>query len=245
MKSAEILQFKFHTRSRPFQRRVAEAVSIIEEALRLPGGALVSNSWGKDSVVMAHLVWGVDATVNLVHVGDEDEDLIDNFSQVKDDFLARCPMPYEHVSTQMGGLSSRQGIDQSEAGLLAQVRFIGLRVEENGGRQWSLRKYGPIHQYRVGDQAETWRVCPLLHWSWLDVWGYTVAMELPYLNYYDSEFAGDKRFSRTSSICGYRLFDPAGKHGGIHHGRIARLKSYSPAYYNLMVARYPHMAAMT
>lgn len=245
MKTSETLQFRLHARSKQFQRRVAEATAIVEEALRLSGGALVSNSWGKDSVVMAHLVWGVDSAVDLVHVGDEHEDLIDNFSQVRDEFLARWPMPYHHVVAQMGGLSSRQGIDQSEVGRLAQTRFIGLRVEENGGRQWSLRKYGPIHQYQVGEQAGTWRVCPLLNWSYLDVWGYTVLYGLPYLNYYDSEFAGEKRYSRTSSICGYRLFDPSGKHGGIHHGRIARLKRYSPAYYNLMVARYPHMATMT
>ena len=246
MDEIEKERFYLHSTLPRFRRRVDEALAIIDEALALPGPHLVSNSWGKDSVVLLHLVYTLDPAIHTIHVGDEHEDLIDNFSQVRDRFRARCPLAnYHHVTAKMGGLSSRQGIDQSAIGRLAQVRFIGLRSEERGGREWSLGKYGPIHQYWVGDQVGTWRICPLLNWTWLDVWGYTARYDLPHLNYYDSPVAGDKRYSRTSSICGYRLFDPTGGHGGTGFGRIAKLRAYAPEYYELMVRQYPYMAGMT
>ena len=199
---------------------------------------MVCTSWGKDSVVLLHLVQTYIPDVFVVHVGDEHRDEIDNFSEVENVYRSAFGLPhYHHIEVAIGEDSVTQAINT--AGLPYLVRFLGLRMQEQGGRVYALRKFGSIHRYETGDQAGLWRVCPLINWTHDDVWAYIAAHDLPYLSFYD-RYGPD---ARTSSVYSRRVVYQNG-HGGVNYGRIARLREHSPAFYNRLVAISPALGAI-
>lgn len=234
MTPGERAAFLAHSYSAGFRRHLEQAEEII---LSAPRPAYVACSWGKDSVVMLHLAQSLLGPLPVLHVRDEDADLIANFSEVAAAFLGRWPASeYHQVTVPMLGASVGQASDRWMEGRPEVNRFIGLRFQEQGDRQWSLSRHGPIYQYADG----TWRTCPLIWWGWKDVWAYIVANDLPYLSVYDHPAMGDKRESRTSSVYSHRLL--GGDHGGINNGRIERLRLTSPDYYNLLISRHPEFS---
>jgi 3'-phosphoadenosine 5'-phosphosulfate sulfotransferase (PAPS reductase)/FAD synthetase len=224
MDEAERLMFQAWASMPPYRRKVAQAQSIIKEALEI-SPAYVACSWGKDSLVLAHLVWNIAPSTLLLHDGSDDEDEQDNYSEVREAFLGRFPMPYQGIV--------RGYNDGSGGGLYEQLPshplvFLGLRAEENKTRKISLRKYGPLHQYQSDSPlhpTNSWRCCPLAWWNWKDVWAYIVAHDLPYLSAYDWE---PKNQGRTSVIHGKRI-NP--KHSGLGSGQSELLRRRNPEFW--------------
>lgn len=238
MTPAERAGFLAHTTTGRFQRMVNEASRIIREALAMGVPSFVTSSWGKDSVVLVHLGQEACPDMPVVHVGDEHEDWIANFSEVAEQYQALHPIAeYHHLTVTIGGKSVTSAINGTDLPQRYPMRFIGLRLAEQGARVYALRRYGAIHQYTSGRQAGMWRVCPLINWSWQDIWGYTVLHELPYLSVYDHPAKGAKAQSRTSSVFSERLFHDHRNHGGVEFGRIAELRATAPNYYNLVVEK--------
>lgn len=214
-------------RSPLFQQKVSNALQHIAQALEA-GKAYVACSWGKDSVVLAHLVQQVDSSVLLFHDGSVDEDEQDNYAQVRSTFLERFPMPYKGIV--------RGYNDGSGGGLYEQlpdlpVVFLGLRAEENRERKLSLRRYGIMHQYKSHSPLHprgTWRCCPLACWKWIDVWAYIISADLPYLSAYDWQ---PKKIGRTSVLHGKRI-NP--KHSALGSGQSEQLRKRNPEFWETL-----------
>lgn len=245
MKREERLKFLLHARTKGFGWKMKQAEGFMKEAFG-KGRVCVSVSMGKDSIALIHLAATVQPEFDAVHVGDELEDMIANFSEVRAALFANhlfSQVTYHHLTTQMGGASVPQTLEAWGLHERYEASVIGLRVEENGGRIFSLAKYGPIHQYETGIQAGLWRVCPLIYWSWMDVWAYIVENDLPYLSVYDHPAAGPKSTSRTSSVTAGRIMSDDPKHGGLNVGRMVQLQATAPEYYNMLKEKFPHVAA--
>lgn len=235
MTPSERAGFLSHALTARYRRAVARAGEIIAEALAELPPAFVAASWGKDSVAMLHQILCQHPDAPVVHVGDRHEDWLSNYSAVRDAFRAVAPIAdYHHIETEIGGQSVTAAINATDLPARYPTRFLGLRMEENGARVYALRRYGAIHQYTSGEQAGQWRVCPLIGWSWRDVWAYITVNELPHLDAYDHPALGPKSVSRTSSVYSSRLFRDAPDHGGLQFGRVAAMRQYAPRFYDLV-----------
>lgn len=246
MTPAERGGFLAHSLTARYARSVARAGEIIAEALDELPPAYVATSWGKDSIVLTHLVQRADPYVPVVHVGNRHQGLLSNYSAVRTTYLARWPIvEYRHIEVEIGGASIRSVINTSGLNDIYPTRYLGLRMQENGARVYALRKYGAIHQYTSGEQAGLWRVCPLIGWSWQDVWAYIAVNELPHLAVYDHPALGPKSVSRTSSVYSARIFteEPSAR-GGVTLGRIAAIRQYAPAFWDLLVQHSPRLEQM-
>lgn len=245
MKREERIKFLLHAKTKGFAYKVKQADGFMRAAFQ-KRPTVVSVSLGKDSVVLLHLAATVQPKFDAVHVGDVLEDMIANFSEVREGLLSRplfAQVTWHQLSTEMGGASVPQTLEAWGLHERYACSVIGLRIEENGGRIFSLAKYGAIHQYETGVQAGLWRVCPLIHWSWMDVWAYIVSNDLPYLSVYDHPAAGPKSTSRTSSVTASRIMSDDPKHGGLNMGRMVQLQATAPEYYNKLKEKFPHVAA--
>lgn len=218
MDEAERLMFLGWSRMPAFQKKIKESDRIIREALNI-APAHVSVSWGKDSLVLAHLVWTIDPSVLLIHVGDQYQDKLDNYEEVETDFLSRFPCTYKKVN--LGLKNAKQTFAKIAHGI-PPMGFIGLRSEESRDRRISLMERGVIYKYKQGRM----RACPLAWWGWKDVWAYIVAHDLAYLASYDHPANEGKERSRTSVH--------VGRGRGATVGRFEQLRRINPDYYALI-----------
>jgi len=218
MDEAERLMFEGWAQLPQFKRKVEQAKAVIQEALEI-SPAYVACSWGKDSLVMAHLAWLKNPTIQIVHIGAQYQDKLDNYLEVESDFQRRFPCLYSRVDLDMRNAKSTFDSIQST---LPPLAFVGLRAEEGKRRRASLSSKGSIYQYKDG----SYRACPLAWWAWKDVWAYIVLHDLKYLASYDHEANLEKHLSRTAVH--------VGRGRGASMGRFERLRKINPEYYSLI-----------
>jgi 3'-phosphoadenosine 5'-phosphosulfate sulfotransferase (PAPS reductase)/FAD synthetase len=240
MTEVERKQFETYAKLAVFRRRVEEAQEIVMKALAL-GAAHLACSWGKDSVAMVHLAQAIQADLPVFHLRTPLQDLLDNYQAVQVTYCARFQTNYQEILIQ-----DQQTIPTAVSTLAlwqsSLVALIGVRAEENRRtRGISIARYGLIHQYQSGPQKGSYRVFPLGHWTWQDVWAYTVCYDLPYLKSYDHPAAESKQRSRTTNVM------PFGSNIGTsrRYGRIAQIKQMAPEAFRYLQTHYPHIAAFT
>lgn len=240
MNDAEEKFFRLHAWKTSFRKKVDQAIDVINRSLEITNNASVSVSWGKDSVALLHLVQSVKPDIKTIHIGDKHANKMNSYDDVISTYTQKHPTNYHEIRIDTGGDFSvlydwLKKIDLS---------FIGLRLGEKGGRVFSIKKYGAIHQYKSGKLAGQWRSLPLWNWDWKDVWAYTVVNNLPYLASYDHILSGSKEHSRTSSVyTKYHLDNPNGSHGGMGMGRISKLRVIAPEYFEILKDVSPELAS--
>lgn len=169
--------------------------------------AYVSVSWGKDSVVVAHLARQVDPTLPLVHATFGARTNPD-CERVADEFLGGWPMPYYAIDCPWVD-SWYRPIQEAHG----DRRIMGIRSEESGTRKLSSRVHG----------LSTSNVCrPILHWTLSDVMSYLYVHDLPIHPAYAMTMDG--RLRRE----GLRV-DAIGDEPGAERGRSDWERRYYPA----------------
>lgn len=242
MTNAERIGFLSHSLTPQYKRAITQAQNIVRRAIELHVPSFVTVSWGKDSVVNLHLIQQYISDIPVIHVGDQYEDELADFSAVRDTYMKDHPISdYRHITVQIGGKSVTRAVNETGINNQYPLRYIGMRIQEGGKRIYALKTYGAIHQYK----DKTWRVCPLIDLAWNDVWAYIIVNELPYLKIYDHPAMGPKSISRTSSVYSERLFGNDPKHGAVNLGRIAQMRRYAPDFYNRVVQKFPQMGMLT
>ena len=153
-----------------FKRRVEKAREHIRRFVET-GPCYVSVSWGKDSVVIAHLA--VDLHLPIVWIRVESFFNPDCLT-VRDIFLERfgCRDRYSEIAMQANVWletgTQKEGFKKAEN--IAPRSIRGIRAQESGTRTLSAAVHG----------VATKNVCrPILHWSADDVFAYLYAYDLP------------------------------------------------------------------
>ena len=206
-------------RSIHMRRIESSALRAVERFLRDPSECYASVSWGKDSVVVAHLVRRVEPTVPLVHVTRRAGEALryrngvatcriqnPDCDAVRDAFLALWPMPYCERERVVGDESSYAHIVRE----FGDRRIMGIRSSESGTRALSAKTHG----------ISTKNVCrPILNWSTDDVFAYLARHDLPVHPAYAMSMSGelDRSVLRVASI---------GGHQGVGMGRRAWERRY-------------------
>lgn len=163
----------------------------------------VATSWGRDSVVIAHLAWRVNPKIPLWwrRVGAKPS-RIDNPDclLVRDDYLARFKSPYSEIEA-----PSLQAIDTGG------IVIHGVRADESGQRRTSKS----VHR------VHTQNFCrPIIDWPSWAVWAYMYVHNLPVHPAYACTAGG---FFVRDRI---RVHSIGGDHGA-NHGR----KEWEALYY--------------
>lgn len=196
-----------HERAKSRDLAVKEryAVKALRRFLADPSECYVSSSWGKDSVVIAHLARRVEDTLPVVHgawrqpyaeprvgkcgtIYDAAEN--PHNDDVRDDFLARWPMPYAEVEC-----SQTQPWHAPIKAEFGPRRITGIRAQESGTRTMSAAVHG----------VATGNVCrPILNWSADDVFAYLAKYDLPIHPSYAMSYGGrlDRTWLRVDLIGG-------------------------------------------
>lgn len=148
------------------------------------GSAYCGVSWGKDSVVVAHLCRMVDPSIPLIHLRPSNHN--PDCDSVRDDYLQRFPgQAYEEVEIDYSDLHSRiqakHLLDAATDKLWYEAigklnkRFggryiLGLRSDES-----TVRK---LRQLVHGESSKN-ACAPITRWKTADVFGYLAVNNLP------------------------------------------------------------------
>lgn len=155
---------------RRMERLQAQARGAVEDFVGA-GAAYASVSWGKDSLVVAHIVQVVAPAVPLVWCRLVPLDNPD-CEAVRDAFVSRWAPIYHEVVVQASGRQERRG---QEGYRLTEERFgarriMGIRAQESRERRMSAGVHG----------VATANVCrPILHWTIDDVFAYLAHYDIP------------------------------------------------------------------
>ncbi len=198
------------------QRRMSDLEERAMRALESFAPDYVSVSWGKDSVVVAHLACrlGLDCPLVWFPAGQiENPDC----ALVRDAFLARHPMHYREIAAPpLGDFHDLHGHDgaQKEFERVSKVcgeRYAsGVRADESGTRKLRMRVWGESSQ----------NTCAPIGWWPTDfVFAYLAKYDLPIHPMYACLGDGrwDREHLRVGTLGGYR---------GRQHGRHEHERSY-------------------
>lgn len=188
------------------RRRMDRMEAAAMEAIRdffAAGPGYVGTSWGKDSVVVAHLAWRVDPEIPVVWCRLEPYDN-PHCVQVRDAFLSVHSGAYHEVTVQGPPLvdGSLPTGARRPAFALAAERFgdryvSGVRSEESGARKLREMHFG----------IATDRTCaPITRWTGEDVFAYLCRYELPIHPAYAMTRGGrlERKRLRVASLGGLR-----------------------------------------
>lgn len=173
-------------RTEAFRARCREALDEIAVfAARGPCYAAVS--WGKDSTVIAHLVWSLreerGVEVPLIWIR-WDASPNPHCPAVRDAFLSRWPMPYREQPAVWDGIGDPEVVWRealARAGRRYRGRWIGgMRADESCGRARRMKR-----GLSLGKSCQ-----PLGHWTASDVFAYLFAHDLPVHPAYAMTFGG-------------------------------------------------------
>jgi phosphoadenosine phosphosulfate reductase len=172
------------------------------------GSCYAAVSWGKDSVVVAHLTVTLAPQIPLVWVRVA-EDYNPDCPLVRDAFLRMHPGAlYDEIEWNIGRVNG-PGYLSEAAGPAHGERYVsGVRADESASRRRRVARWGEA----------TARTCaPLARWSGNDVFGYLIANGLPIHPAYACTMGGllDPTRIRVSALGGEpgsRCGDGMGRH---------------------------------
>lgn len=162
-----------------FKNKEKKALNDISEMQRISKKNYVSCSWGKQSIIVAHMVYRIDKDINIVFFNGPDSELIADFNNVRNQFLEKYKINYfeypeaeRHLKTSAWKLVE----EYNYTGF-----YMGLSACESKGRTWTLKK-GKRNIYLYKNNI--YRCCPLAYWTVNDCAAYIAKYKLPLLSTY-------------------------------------------------------------
>lgn len=178
----------------------------------------VGVSWGKESVVIAHMAWCIDPSIRLVWFPAGAVENPDCWL-VRDAYLARFPSAYSEIyagterpTDDPHGHDGAQEEFEAASRLVAGRYVSGVRAEESTSRKLRMQRFG----------VSTERTCaPLGWWRIEHVFAYLSKYDLPIHPAYACTMGGmlERRRIRVATIGGRR---------GRGHGRAEWERRYYP-----------------
>lgn len=220
MDEAERLMFEGWSRTRQFKKKIDQARSTIAEALTLVdiNEQLVAISWGKDSVVMLHLIQEQYPDILAVFAAGYWMESFDNFLEVQSKYCELFNpnlIVIDETEEQAFAKRTMPTPKRVMSEIPHKLVYMGLRKDESPHRKRTIVKNGLIHHYSSTDR---YRVCPIGHWTTNDVWAYIVSRNLPYLNSYDKT---DKHSMENRTTAHLRPFQSNTRFGSMVRAQVS------------------------
>lgn len=210
-----------------FKNLVKWTHEFIEYSLQKVKSPYLACSFGKDSIVMLHLVLKHCPEIPVLWVTFKETRMINNYDEVVQCWLSNynlnltelfvdVDVDAEYDDKQaMFRFAKKNGYDSA---------FVGIRKEEDRKRKHAINRYGKIHKLNPGQI----RIAPLSDWTYNDISAYIYSHGLKYLESYDC----DGMESRTTT--GIPDSD-------IRHKDLARLRRQDMSAYNRLIAENPNL----
>ena len=255
MKTSERAVYTLHSQLREFEYKVGQAIDIARRGFAAMKRPCASLSFGKDSVVMVHLLLSLDSDLPIMYVNCGDFDEFPDTGRVKQEFttLTGCnlielsgPSIVEYY--RRAGLYVQDEEDTPEArraqreygDSLADIldgeahrrgfdgAFIGVRREESDNRKRLFAMRGSLYFAKT---RQLWACYPLAFWTARDVWAYIVKHGLPYNELYDLAPEG-RELARNGAMFGTR---------SARYGRLRFLQRMYPDWFNRFAGEFPEV----
>lgn len=238
-----------------YKNKIQRSAEIIQQALATIQKPYIGMSFGKDSLVMSHMILKIAPSIPLIYVDCGEFDEWPDTPRVKKRFIEMtgcqlieltAPSIIEfyrkagHVYIQDGEQTKEELKIQREYSrsmmtvVLAYVRehgydggFIGMRKSESIIRRMLLKKRGELY---FGKTNGIWSCCPVSHWTGKDIWAYIYQHDLPYNELYD--LSPNREIARNGAMVGTR---------GMWCGRVGGLRQMYPDWYNRLVMEFPEI----
>ena len=209
------------------KKKVEKALELIRDQAEEYYNPVVACSWGKDSLVVLHLV---------NRVIDDFQVLWNNTQlhypsvyQIKDkledewelDIVETKPsMSFPEIIEEYGfpGVNSSDRSDSANAACCYNIKkkptkqaiknnewdlyFDGLTAYESDRRWLNLNDYGITHYHKSFDLQ---KCHPVGFWTVDDIWDYIEKHDIPYPDVYDNEVSNYTKRGYSEQICGHRV----------------------------------------
>ena len=231
------------------ERKLNKFYEIVDKAFLEYKKHYISCSWGKDSILTAHLILNRyhDATVVFMNSGYALSDIYNfrdyylNKFGIKNYVELKCSHDYAELNLKYGLPSIDRTISDHEKvkNIIKKdvieewaiennydCCFWGIRADETAGRKNLLRRFGLL--YKISEIA---KCSPIGWWNNEDIWNIIDILNIPYSKIYDKEM---KPFFTRNTIKngGYLTTDKA------NQGRLIWLKKFYPDDYNKLSSKF-------
>ncbi|MCC6147421.1 MAG: phosphoadenosine phosphosulfate reductase family protein [Anaerolineaceae bacterium] len=246
--------YLLYAKLRQHQWRIERSLKIIERGLQVMKSPYISMSFGKDSLVMSHLIWSHHPKIPMMYVNCGTFDEWPDTQRVKQAFLSLFNDPVfvelsapsiwqffesvgffvqdEEVTKETRRAQSEyarslgEALDDEAKRRGCDGAFIGLRAEESRIRNMLFNMRGDLYFAKTRGQ---WACHPLAEWTSKDIWAYIAKNDLPYNELYDLAPEG-RELARNGAMFGTR---------SARYGRLVFLKRTYPDLFNRFVERFP------
>lgn len=247
-KNMKVIEFELYAQLLIFRHRVEKAKYLTALALSKMENPYIAFSTGKDSVVVADLVWRQDPNVPAVYFDadcafPESKKLLDRYEAAGRQIVRWPCEPFLEIFRRAGGPTSNQceketmdsTVYRPIKSLLAKYHFdgvfLGLRSEESQGRRKLVKVQGQLFWQK---RDALWECLPIANWAYEDVWAYIVSQNIDYCTAYDRlmELGVPPEDCRLSYWAGETKR---------RWGRWAILKRGWPELFNRFAAEFPEV----
>ena len=218
-------------------KKIDGCLAIIDEGLQTMKTPYLSFSGGKDSTLLLWLVLKVAPDIKVVFMNPNDHlpDIYDFTYQLVDAWQLNF---FELPHVKYDGLTYEEYLGLSNEKLERMAikdpmnnyarshghdgNFWGIRADESKGRQWMIKKYGPLF---FSKRDQLWRCSPIAHVSLQDLWDIIDAYNIPYCNLYDKNLIFSRNELRSTGWKSKKK---------LTQGGLVHLKKYYPEYFQKM-----------
>jgi len=241
---SNLIAYKLHAQTREFKKKLKTAVAIIEKSYRAANDWSISCSYGKDSIVLLHLIYQFKkpdviykdngyALPCIYETKEKLEKLLKYETNVLKqefdfvEFLKEYGLP-DITRDMMKQDKIVKIIKKDPLSENNKSVFWGLRAKESKKRTALFKYRGAIY---YNDNRKKHFSAPLWDWSDRDVWAYIAQYNVPYPDLYDKENFGFTREKLRNSS--WITTD------GAKRGRVAWLRFNYPEFYNKLAKEFP------
>jgi phosphoadenosine phosphosulfate reductase len=238
--------------------QIEKSLHVIERGLGKMTSPYISMSFGKDSIVLSHLIWSHYPQIPMMYVDCGKFDEWPDTPRVKKEFLAMFPKAelteltapsiwefYKSVgfyiqdeeTNKETRAAQREYAKSLGLALDGEAKrrgfdgsFIGLRREESDNRSRLFIMRGNLYYAKT---RGAWACHPLEKWTSKDIWAYIAKNNLPYNELYDLAPEG-RELARNGAMFGTR---------SARYGRLVFLKKTYPDLFNRFAAEHPEARA--
>ncbi len=244
--------FLAHGHTAAYKRRIEAAQSNVHVALQSCRRPYIAFSTGKDSTVMADMVWRESPSTPAVYFDadacfPESRALLERYRSSGRTIIEWPTEPILDTMERVGGPTSpRSEAATMQSTVYAPIKallethafdcaFVGLRAEENTDRKRAIRIHGPMFYSQRDDIQVAWPIGAL---TFDDIWAYIFSQGVDYSAVYDRQFEMGLPWDdcRLSYCYGETKAS---------HGRWAILRRGWPDLFARFAARFPEVRRFT
>lgn len=240
---------RLYARLAVHRRRRDFALAGIEAMRQLAPNSYLSLSWGKQSIILAHMLYQLQPSLPMYFLASGESWIIHNYAEVIEQFTARWPINLRIVQTDHvfdgSNLSWTESRKRGQRDLQSMCDpaewdgwYWGLAKHESKGRRmtlsatWDGQPHPTIYRYSGEWAAGKYRCCPLMHWGVMDIAAYVAAYDIPLLDAYHTHGLETRTTARVTGKTTY-------------YGGVSAIKRADLEAFNRLCARFPELRART